>query len=64
MTTRITTDNITDSTIVKSDLGTIVPIWMNMFRDPRFKDTKFVLHHKHSAIKFKIPENVEIQVYS
>lgn len=40
------------------------PIWMNMFRDPRFKDTKFILHHKHSAIKFKIPKNVEIQVYN
>ena len=36
------------------------PIWQEMFKD--FKDVEFVLHHKHDAIKIKIPENVRIEV--
>lgn len=34
------------------------PIWQSLFKE--FSDTKFVLHHKHDGIKFKVPKNVEI----
>lgn len=34
------------------------PIWQHMFAE--FKNTKFILYHKHSQIKFDIPSNVEI----
>ena len=34
------------------------PIWQGIFNE--FKNTKFVLYHKHSHIKFNVPENVEI----
>lgn len=38
------------------------PVWQNMFKE--FPDTKFVIHHKHSSVKFPMPENVEIFVHS
>jgi hypothetical protein len=34
------------------------PVWQGIFNE--FSNTQFVIHHKHNAIKFKIPENVEI----
>ncbi len=34
-------------------------IWPNMFAE--FPDTQFIIYHKHSDIKFSIPENVEIR---
>ena len=34
------------------------PIWQNIFQE--FSGTKFVLYHKHGAIKFPPPKNVEI----
>ena len=37
------------------------PIWEEMFKE--FPNKKFVLHHKHNAIKVKIPKNVEIVVH-
>lgn len=36
------------------------PIWSKFFQE--FSETKFVLHHVHSDIKFKLPENVTIEV--
>jgi len=38
------------------------PLWANMFKD--FNKTEFVLHHFHDAIKFKITDNVKIEVHS
>ena len=38
------------------------PIWTEMFKE--FKDTKFVLHHKHNESKIFLPENVEVHVSS
>jgi hypothetical protein len=38
------------------------PIWTEMFKE--FKDTKFVLHHKHNESKIPLPENVEVHVSS
>ena len=38
------------------------PIWAEMFKE--FKDTKFVLHHKHNESKIPLPENVEVHVSS
>jgi len=35
------------------------PIWVGIFNE--FKDTQFVLYHKHDQIKIPIPENVEIR---
>jgi hypothetical protein len=35
------------------------PIWLGIFNE--FKDTQFILYHKHNDIKIKIPENVEIR---
>lgn len=55
-------------TILNSDRGTMNnarltnnwrPIWQGLFSE--FSDTQFVLYHKHDAIKFKVPENVEIR---
>jgi hypothetical protein len=37
------------------------PIWQGIFKE--FKDTKFVLHHNHDNIKFKVPDNVFIKMY-
>lgn len=37
------------------------PLWQNMFKD--FKNTQFVLHHKHDKIKIKLPKNVDIITY-
>lgn len=37
------------------------PIWQGIFKE--FSNVKFVLHHDHSDIKFKVPSNVEINVY-
>ena len=34
------------------------PIWQKLFNE--FKDTQFILHHDHPAIKFTVPKNVEI----
>lgn len=33
------------------------PLWKNMFND--FKDTEFVLHHKHDSLKFEVGDNVK-----
>ena len=38
------------------------PVWQNMFKE--FPDTTFVLHHIHDAIKFQVPDNVEVMTYS
>ena len=38
------------------------PIWSGIFNE--FPDTKFVLHHNHSNIKFEIPKNVEIVAHT
>ena len=38
------------------------PVWQNMFKE--FPDTTFVLHHIHDAIKFQVPDNVEVITYS
>lgn len=38
------------------------PIWSHFFRE--FSNTKFVIHHVHSDIKFKLPENATIEVGS
>ena len=38
------------------------PIWQGMFKE--FSDRQFVLYHKHNAIKFDVPENVEIRTKS
>lgn len=37
------------------------PIWQGIFNE--FKDIKFILHHNHENIKFKIPDNVFIKTY-
>jgi len=37
------------------------PIWQNIFKE--FKDTTFILHHKHDQLKFTKGENVEIKVH-
>ena len=37
------------------------PVWENMFRE--FPNTKFVLYHKHNAIKCNISSNVHIVTY-
>lgn len=37
------------------------PIWEGIFNE--FKNTKFVLHHKHNDSKIKLPENVEVFVH-
>ena len=37
------------------------PIWQGIFNE--FKDTQFVLHHKHDQLKFPKAENVEIVVH-
>jgi len=34
------------------------PLWHGIFNE--FKNTKFVLHHKHPNIKIQVPDNVEI----
>ncbi len=36
------------------------PIWGKFFNE--FSNTKFVIHHVHSDIKFKLPKNVTIEV--
>ena len=36
------------------------PIWEKMFEE--FYSTKFVIYHKHSAIKIKIPDNVTVDI--
>lgn len=38
------------------------PIWPAMFEE--FKDTQFVLYHKHDQIKTRKPDNVEIRISS
>ena len=35
------------------------PIWQGIFNE--FKDTQFVLYHKHDQLKFNVPENVEVR---
>ena len=37
------------------------PVWENMFRE--FPNTKFVLYHKHNAIKCNISSNVHVVTY-
>lgn len=37
------------------------PVWENMFRE--FPNTKFILYHKHNAIKCNISSNVHIVTY-
>lgn len=37
------------------------PVWVHMFNE--FKNTKFVLHHKHENIKINTGNNVEIEVH-
>ena len=37
------------------------PVWENMFKE--FPNTKFVLHHKHNAIKVEVGDNVDIVTY-
>lgn len=37
-------------------------IWPNIFKE--FPNVKWKLHHKHNAIKFNVPDNVEIIVHS
>ena len=37
------------------------PVWENMFRE--FPNTKFVLYHKHTAIKCNISNNVHLVTY-
>jgi len=37
------------------------PIWLKMFNE--FKNTQFVLHHKHNNVKFNLPDNVDIRVH-
>lgn len=36
------------------------PIWAKFFEE--FKNTKFVIHHTHSDIKLKLPENARVEV--
>lgn len=38
------------------------PIWGKFFRE--FSNIKFVIHHVHSDIKFKLPENATVEVGS
>jgi hypothetical protein len=35
------------------------PIWNGIFNE--FSNTQFVLYHKHSDSKIKLPENVEVR---
>jgi hypothetical protein len=35
------------------------PIWSDMFK--QFSNTQFILYHKHSDIKIKLPTNVEVR---
>lgn len=35
------------------------PIWQGIFKE--FSNKRFILYHKHSAIKFPVPQNVEIR---
>jgi len=37
------------------------PVWENMFKE--FPKTKFVLYHKHNAIKVNVGDNVSIVTY-
>ena len=37
------------------------PVWESMFRE--FPNTKFVLYHKHNAIKCNISSNVHVVTY-
>ena len=37
------------------------PVWENMFKE--FPKTKFVLYHKHNAIKVNVSDNVKIVTY-
>lgn len=37
------------------------PIWQGIFKE--FSNTKFILHHNHDNIKFKVPDNVFIKTY-
>jgi hypothetical protein len=37
------------------------PVWENMFRE--FPNTKFILYHKHNAIKCNISSNVHVVTY-
>ena len=37
------------------------PVWENMFKE--FPKTKFVLYHKHNAIKVNVNDNVKIVTY-
>jgi len=37
------------------------PVWENMFKE--FPNTKFILYHKHNAIKCTISKNVHIVTY-
>ena len=37
------------------------PIFQGIFNE--FKDTQFVIHHKHDNLPFKKPENLEIKVH-
>ena len=38
------------------------PLWKNMFAD--FKNTEFILHHKHDQLKFEVGNNVKIEVHT
>ena len=37
------------------------PIWEHMFAE--FSEKKFILHHKHDALKIKVGKNVEVVVH-
>ena len=37
------------------------PVWENMFKE--FPNTKFILYHKHNAIKLTLPPNATVKVY-
>lgn len=61
----------TADTVLNSDRGNLNNtrltnnwrnIWPHMFNE--FPNIKWKLHHKHNAIKFPIPDNVEIIVHS
>ena len=38
------------------------PIWQGIFKE--FPNINYILHHKHDAIKFKVSDNVTIQVHA
>lgn len=41
-------------------LNTWRPVWVGIFDE--FKDTKFILHHKHDKLKLRVGDNVSVEV--